>query len=232
MHALTTAITGAIEWFAEYSNSLGMAILGFAVLTKLFLLPITFFGMGWQEQFQARLKNVAALVKALDVADPEQRDTEILAIYRANGITIANQFKALLPLLVQLPILLAFYRAMTTWDVVEETSFLWIQDLSQPDTLFSLGISLPWMGASFNLLPLLLFAAHSTEIMLFPDKTLSVKSFVLPITFFVLFYPFPASCMLFWVTLNILRIPERFCYRRFRQNNEAYPENYPTDNGT
>jgi len=155
-------------------------------------------------------------VAAITTTDPAARDDEILRIYRENGISFINQCKALLPLLIQLPLLIAFYRTVVHWDTMTAASFLWMQDMSRPDNLYTLGIFLPWLGSSVNLLPFMLFAVNAVEVVLFHESKLQLKSFFLPVIFFFLFYPFPASCMIFWVMLNVLHLPELFLFRKLR----------------
>jgi len=170
--------------------------------------------MRWQERFKQSMKKSKEETAAIQTCNAAQRDEQILAIYQANGVNFINQCKALLPLLIQLPLLIAFYRAAIRWEVLAETSFLWISDLSKPDSLFTFGLTLPWLGPAFNVLPFMLFAVNASEVVLFRDATTNIKSFTLPVIFFFLFYPFPASCMLFWVTLNVLHVPERYYFHK------------------
>lgn len=214
MQLLSSAIIGAITSLTRITQSYGVSIILFAVLLKLVLLPVTLYGMRWQDRFKRYFQKAKDEIAALETTDAAKRDNQVLDIYQANGINFTNQCKALLPLLIQIPILVAFYRTVTTWDAMQNTAFLWIQDLSRVDNLIALGFALPWMGASINALPFLLFFVNSSEVLLFRDSNTSLKSFTLPVIFFFLFYPFPASCMLFWVTLNVVHVPERYYFTR------------------
>jgi YidC/Oxa1 family membrane protein insertase len=218
MQALSAVIIALIVYFTGLLGSLGLAIILFAVLLKVCLLPITLYGMKWQELFQASFKAAKEEISALEITDSARRDDEILNIYQAHGINFTNQCKALLPLLIQLPLLVAFYRTMVNWEPLSEYSFLWIANMKEVDRLMTLGFSLPWLGNSLNLLPFVLFSVNAFEVLLFRDATTSLKSFSLPLIFFFLFYPFPSSCMIFWITLNIVHIPERWYYVKFRSS--------------
>ena len=215
MSAFSVLIINTIETFSRYTHSHGLSIIFFAFLLKSVLLPITLYGMRWQERFKKNMKKAKEEIAALKITDPADRDDKILDIYQGSGITFLNQCKALLPLLIQLPLLIAFYRTVTHWEAMADTSFLWIEALSQPDSFIAFNFSLPWLGASFNLLPLVLFAVNTSEVLLFRDAETGLKSFSMPLVFFFLFYPFPASCMIFWVMLNILHVPERYYFQRF-----------------
>jgi len=221
VHFLSDLIIGVLQQFTRLTGSYGASIIFFAVALKLTLLPITLYGMRWQERFKQYFKKAKAEIAALETVDKARRDDQILDIYQANGINFTNQCKALLPLLIQIPLLVAFYRTVTTWEVMGNAGFLWIQDLSQVDNLIPIGVALPWFGSSINALPFALLFVNSFEVILFRDENTSLKSFTLPLVFFLLFYPFPSSCMLFWVTLNIVHIPERF-YFTLKHHTEAY----------
>lgn len=209
-------IIAVIEALEHITHSYGVGIILFAVLLKAALLPVTFYGMRWQERFKQAMSKATGEIAVITVSDPAARDDEILRVYRENGINFISQCKALLPLLIQLPLLIAFYRTVVQWDAMTTVSFLWIQDLSRPDSLYTLGISLPWLGASVNMLPCMLFAVNAAEVLLFHEQKLQLKSFSLPVIFFFLFYPFPASCMIFWVMLNVLHLPELYLFRKVR----------------
>ena len=217
MNGLSALIINTIWAITAFTRSYGISIILFALFLKLLLLPATLYGMFWQERFKTYMKKAKEEIASITTTNPAKRDDQILDIYQKNGINFLNQCKALLPLLIQLPLLIAFYRTVTHWDVMNTTSFLWMQDLSEADSLFSFGVVLPWMGATFNVLPFMLFAVNASEVVLFRDSRLQWKSFTLPVVFFFLFYPFPASCMIFWVTLNVLHVPELYCFRRILQ---------------
>ena len=220
MQPLLIFIVTIVQWLADLLRSYGLAIIVFSVTLKMVLLPLTFYGMRWQDRFKIYFKKAKHEIAALDTKNKARRDDQILDIYQKNGINFSNQCKALLPLLIQLPLLIAFYRAATSWEALDGETFLWIRDLSVVDNLFPLGVTLPWMGSSFNLLPFMLFTVNAAEVVLFREEPLRPKSFSLPIIFFFLFYPFPAACMIFWVTLNVVHVFERWYFVAVIQKRE------------
>ena len=57
-----------------------------------------------------------------------------MKLYKEHKI---NPFSGCLPMLVQLPVLIAFYRVLLNAIALRGAPFLWIHDLSQPDTIWS-----------------------------------------------------------------------------------------------
>ncbi|NLN94277.1 MAG: membrane protein insertase YidC [Candidatus Hydrogenedens sp.] len=232
MHFLSTIIIATLLLFVQVTGSYGIAIILFAVLLKLLLLPLTLYGMKWQEKFQASFQTAKDQIANLETSDAAKRDDEILNIYQNHGINFTNQCKALLPLLIQLPLLVAFYKTMIGWEILAEQSFLWINNLREVDRIMSLGFSLPWLGDSLNLLPFTLFFVNASEVIFFRDETTSIKSFSLPVIFLFLFYPFPSSCMIFWITLNVVHVPERWYYVRFRSSSASSASSASSTSGS
>jgi len=102
------------------------------------------------------------------------------------------------------------------------TAFLWIDDLSHPDSLFVLPFRLPFFGADFNLLPFLMttlsFIASALHKPLALNAELRRKQVInmilLAVVFFVLFYTFPAGMVLYWTTNNLISVTKSLWARR------------------
>jgi YidC/Oxa1 family membrane protein insertase len=97
---------------------------------------------------------------------------------------------------------------------LRDASFLWIDDLTLPDRLFALPFSIPWLGSYVNLLPLIMFTAmiivgREMHVPGREEQASAGYRYVMPIAMTLLFYPFPAGCMLFWSTGNLLQILEQ-----------------------
>jgi YidC/Oxa1 family membrane protein insertase len=91
--------------------------------------------------------------------------------------------------------------------------FLWIQDLSQPDRLATLPVTLPFVGNAFNLLPILMAIAMFVQ-----QKNTAVSSvgtsaeqqklmlILFPIIFGLIFYTMPSGLVLYWFTNSLLTL--------------------------
>ena len=63
--------------------------------------------------------------------DPQRMNTEMMKLYKEYGI---NPFGGCLPMLVQIPIFFGFYNMLGKAVELRNSKFLWVDDLSQPDT--------------------------------------------------------------------------------------------------
>jgi membrane protein insertase Oxa1/YidC/SpoIIIJ len=102
------------------------------------------------------------------------------------------------------------------------TGFLWITDLSRPDDLFGLPFRLPFFGAEFNLLPVLMTGLSFIASWLHNPLALNAQlrgrqvrnMILLAVAFFLLFYTFPAGMVLYWTTNNLISVIKSLWARR------------------
>lgn len=106
---------------------------------------------------------------------------------------------------IQLPVFLAFYRMLWSAVEVRHESFLWVDDLSMPDTMFMI----PGLGIPFNLLPILMGLTSFIQIAITPktgDKTQQFIFMLMPFIFLVICYNFAAALSLYWTVSNAFSI--------------------------
>jgi len=116
-----------------------------------------------------------------------------------------------LPLLVQLPIIWAFWAVAPRILEFKNAKFLWISDLSSADHLFTLPIPLPFgIGTSFNLLPvltagLMFFQMKITNPPTDPEQAQQQKimGMVLPVMLIFFLYNLPAALLLYWFVQSL-----------------------------
>jgi membrane protein insertase Oxa1/YidC/SpoIIIJ len=89
-------------------------------------------------------------------------------------------------------------------------SFLWIRDLARPDALAPLPACVPFFGCDLNLLPFLMSGVSLATSLRFRSPVLTPplvrrqRRNLAAVTalFFLLFYTFPASMVLYWTSTN------------------------------
>jgi len=131
-------------------------------------------------------------------------------LYKDYGV---NPFGGCLPLLLQMPIFFGFYRMLQYAAELRHESFLWVSDLSQPDTIGYL----PVLGIPINVLPLLMAATMILQMRLTPqtaDKMQRRIFMFLPLIFLFICYNFASALSLYWTTQNIFSIGQTWWMRR------------------
>lgn len=133
--------------------------------------------------------------------DPAKMQQEVMQLYRKFGI---NPLGGCLPMLVQIPIFFGFYRMLQYAVELRGHGFLWVDDLSKPDTVGHL------MGLPINILPIVMGLSSFAQISMMPspsaDKTQQTIMKLMPIMFFVFCYNFASALALYWTTSNLFSI--------------------------
>ncbi|MCB1130308.1 MAG: membrane protein insertase YidC [Verrucomicrobiae bacterium] len=132
--------------------------------------------------------------------DPNKLNTEMMGLYRKYGI---NPLGGCLPMFIQIPIFFGFYRMLQYAVELRGEGFLWVDDLSQPDTLAHVA------GIPINLLPIVMAGTSFLQIHLTPktgDKTQQRIMMFMPFMFFFFCYNFASALALYWTTQNIFSI--------------------------
>ncbi len=139
--------------------------------------------------------------------DPTKMNTELMGLYKKYGV---NPFSGCLPMLVQIPIFFGFYSMLGSAIELRNSSFLWIHDLSQPDTVGH------FVGFPINLLPLLMAGSMVWQMAITPktgDKNQQRMMMFMPIIFVVFAYNYAAALSLYWTTQNIFSIFQLYLTR-------------------
>jgi YidC/Oxa1 family membrane protein insertase len=115
--------------------------------------------------------------------------------------------------LIQIPILIAVFNALGEMPQLDGQSFLWIENLAYPDAMGHLSFAIPMFGDTISLLPFIMTIVTLYSTIIFQNRhaaEVDVKRqkrnlYLMAAAFFVLFYPFPAVMVLYWVLANILQ---------------------------
>jgi YidC/Oxa1 family membrane protein insertase len=120
-----------------------------------------------------------------------------------------------LPMLLQLPIFLALFQAISHYVELRGKAFLWVDDLSLPDRIATLPFSIPLLGDEINLLPVLMAFAMfiqqraSQKNMPTSGANPSMKLMsgpLMAVVFGVMFYQVPSGLVLYWLTNSLISL--------------------------
>ena len=144
--------------------------------------------------------------------DPTKMNQEVMKLYKDYGV---NPFAGCLPMLIQIPIFFGFYSMLGTAVELRNSHFLWVKDLSMPDTVFTLA------GLNINILPLCMAGTMIWQMSLSPksgDPAQQKMMMFMPLIFVFLTYNFASALALYYTIQNILSIFQLYVTR-----NQAAP---------
>ncbi len=206
-----------LEFMYRLVHNWGWVIVILSLLIYFILFPLTLKQMRSMKEMQAVQPKVEEL-RRIYKDNPQKLNKEIMEIYREHKV---NPLGGCLPLILQLPIFFALYQVLMRSVALKGANFLWIKDLSEPDRLFLLPVSLPILGNEINLLPILM-----TIGMFIQQKSSMVSStttaaeqqkimlIVFPLMFGFIFYRMPAGLVLYWFINSTLMLVYQLRIRR------------------
>lgn len=139
--------------------------------------------------------------------DPQKMNEETMKLYREYGV---NPFSGCLPMLIQIPIFFGFYNMLGCAIELRNSSFLWIGDLSQPDTVAHL------FGFPINVLPIIMAGTMVWQMAITPKTGDAMQQrifYFMPIIFLVFCYNYASGLALYWTTQNIFSIVQLYLTR-------------------
>ncbi len=195
----------------QYTGNYGIAIILVTVLQKIAFHPLTVKSMKSMQAMQAIQPKVQAIQERYK-NNPQKKQEETMALYRKHGV---NPMGGCLPMLAQIPIFIALYNALSSSVEMWQARFLWIRDLTQPDSLF--GFTL-WGGYPLNLLALLMGVSMWFQQKISPTtgdpRQAQMMLWTMPIIFTFMFWSFPSGLVLYWLVNNILQIGQQWLINR------------------
>lgn len=190
-----------LVFLKSYVGGYGIAIILITLLIRLLIWPV----YAKSARSMKRMSKLTPLMKEIREKyedNPQKTNEETMKLYRTYNI---NPLGGCLPMFIQLPIFLAFYRMLWSATELRHESFLWVDDLAMPDTMFMI----PGLGIPFNLLPILMGITSFIQIAITPktgDKTQQMIFMLMPVIFLVICYNFAAALALYWTTSNAFSI--------------------------
>ena len=151
---LTVPVLPLLEFLYSMIPNYGIVIIIFSIIIKLLVFPLTkksFVSMREMQKVQPLLAEIKEKYKG----DAQRLNKETMKLYKEHGV---NPLGGCLPTLLQFPFLISLFIVFRSTIQLRGAVFIpgWINDLSMPDTLFTLPFHIPLYGDQFNLLPILM----------------------------------------------------------------------------
>ena len=181
--------------------SWGWSIVIMTICIKLLFWPLTAKASRSQKRM-ASIQGPMAELKEKHKDNPQKMQQETLKLFKEHQV---NPVAGCLPMLIQMPIFLGLFYMLRTASELRFESFLWVSDLSLPDTQFELS------GFPINILPMIMGVTMFLQMSMMPVSPtadpMQQKIFkFLPFIFLIFLYNFASGLVLYWTVQNILTI--------------------------
>ena len=201
-----------LHFFHRFTASYGLDIIILTVLIKLLLWPLTHKSMVSMKSM-AKLAPQMEKLKEKYANDKEKLNREIMDLYKRNGV---NPLGGCLPMLLQFPVFIGLYNALSTPIELRHAPFMWIKDLSRPDWE-SLPFTLGGWHLGIPVLTILMGASMFLQQWMTPsagDPNQRRMMMLMPLMFTFMFVSFPAGLTVYWLVNNILSIVQQHWINR------------------
>jgi len=193
-------------------SNYGVAIILVTLAVKVLLWPLgtkSYKSMSEMKKLQPLIKELREKYKD----DRKKMNEETMALYRTYKI---NPLGGCLPMVVQIPVFLAFYNMLYQAIELRHAPFLlWINDLSAPDRLFRFDVSIPFMEPPYGIpvLTLIMGASMLLQQKMSPpmgDPTQAKMMMLMPVVFTFIFINFSSGLVLYWLVNNLFSIAQQY----------------------
>jgi YidC/Oxa1 family membrane protein insertase len=204
---ITKPLMLALLWVHSYVGNFGWSIILLTAFINFVLFPLRLkqqVSMQKMQKIQPQMRTLQDKYKKLKANDPRRVElqTQMMALYKEHGI---NPMSGCLPLLLQMPFLLAFYKMLAVAIELRQAPWiLWITDLSRPD--------------QFYIMPVLMAVSMLITQKMTPstvDPAQARMMMIMPLMFTALFLWAQSGLMLYWLTTNVVGIGQQFFINKY-----------------
>ncbi len=195
---LIQSLTSVLEALYSLSGSYGIAIMMLTLVFHILIMPLTVSQNRSIRKMQELQPEIAKLQKKYKEDKPRQNE-EMMKLWKEHNV---NPMGGCLPMLIQLPIMIAIFFTIREFQFTGPASFLWISNLAEPDPFYIL----PVLAGITTFLhtkvsqPAAGVAGGQQTMMLYG----------MPIFIGWITIQFPAALAVYWVTSNIFRVVQHF----------------------
>lgn len=219
----TLIIIPVFTILGSFISNYGIIILLLTIFIKIILFPFTYKSL----MSQARMRLLAPEIKAINDKYPGnenamKRQQETMALYSRAG---ANPLSGCLPMLLQMPILVAMFWFFPSAIELRGESFLWAKDLSAPDAIISWTTNIPFISSTFgNHISLFCLLMTITNI-IYTRVTMQTQNssgmpgmkwmmYLMPVMFLFIFNNYAAGLSYYYFLSLLITIVQTYIFRK------------------
>jgi YidC/Oxa1 family membrane protein insertase len=195
-------------WIHSYIGNFGWSIIVLTIALNLILFPLRLkqqFSMLKMQKIQPHMRRLQDQYKKLKASDPRRTEvqSQMMGLYKEHGV---NPMGGCLPVLLQMPLLLAFYSALAySIELRRAPWILWIKDLSQYDPYY--------------VIPILMAAAMIVQQKLTPtanvDPAQARMMMLMPIVMTFMFLFVSSGLALYWLTGSVIGVAQQVLINKY-----------------
>ena len=222
-----------IAWFNRYvvipifnfletnvTLNYGLIIFLLPLIIKLVLFPLTYKSYMSQAKMRVLKPQIDEINKKIPADKAMERQQAVMKLYKKAGV---NPMGGCLPMLLQMPILIALFYFFPGAIELRQKSFLWATDLASYDSIATLPFTIPFYGNHVSLFCLLmtitniLYMWYNSKNQPQNDqmKGMQVMMYIMPIMFLFIFNSYSSGLSYYYFIATLITIVQTWAIRKF-----------------
>ena len=222
-----------IAWFNRYvvipifnfletnvTLNYGLIIFLLTLIIKLVLFPLTYKSYMSQAKMRVLKPQIDEINKKIPADKAMERQQAVMKLYKKAGV---NPMGGCLPMLLQMPILIALFYFFPGAIELRQKSFLWATDLASYDSIATLPFTIPFYGNHVSLFCLLmtitniLYMWYNSKNQPQNDqmKGMQTMMYIMPIMFLFIFNSYSSGLSYYYFIATLITIVQTWAIRKF-----------------
>lgn len=225
------AVIPVFNFLGSLGWNYGIVILVLTIMLKIVLFPIAY----KTYLSSAKMRVLKPEVDEINAKFPKKEDAmkkqqAVMALYKKAGV---NPMSGCIPILLQMPILIALFRFFPASIELRQQSFLWAHDLSSYDSILDLPFTIPFYGDHVSLFTILMTAATivytymNNQMMATSSQQLpgmKTMMYIMPLMFLPLFNNYSSGLSYYYLLVNLITFLQMFIFRRFVDEDKIHKQ--------
>lgn len=213
-------VINLFNWLEAYGLNYGLIILIIALVIKMIIFPLTYTSYRSMAKTRVLKPEMDEINEKYKDKDAMQKQQAVMELYQKAGV---NPLGGCIPMLFQMPVLIALFRFFPASIELRQQPFLWAHDLSTYDSIWNLPFEIPFYGDHVSLFTLLMTV--STLIYTYMNQQMTGANqqmpqmkymvYLMPIVFLGVFNNYAAGLSYYYFVANMITFGQQFAIRSF-----------------
>jgi YidC/Oxa1 family membrane protein insertase len=190
-------------------HSYGWSIIVLTLFINLALFPLKLMNLKSMRKMQVlspQINKINEKYKGIGMSDPraQEKQAEIMALYKQHGV---NPLGGCIPMVIQLPFLIAFYKVLSVSVEMRHAQWLWVADLTQPERF------------GIHFLPVIMIVTSLVLQKMTPtpaggDPSQQKMMQFMPVMMGIFFWSLSSGVVLYYLTSNLVGVAQQWFFNK------------------
>ncbi len=202
-----------------FNMNYGIIILLLTLIFKVLLLPLTYKAYMSTAKMRVLKPEIDDINKQYENKDAMEKQQAVMALYKKAGV---NPLGGCLPMVLQMPILIALFRFFPASIELRQKAFLWADDLSSYDSIYNMPFTIPFYGDHISLFTLLMtittiiYTKMNSDLQGSNPQMAQMKwiMYLMPIMFLGFFNSFASGLSYYYFLANMVTFGQQFLFKK------------------